>query len=86
MTVKRTEAAAPKKGSARKRARRRWRFWLFGLGVPSVVAGSILVLTVYTQITLTFEGRLWTLPARVYSASLHLTPSCGRSYVGLTCA
>jgi len=39
-----------------------------------VVAAAILVLTVYTQITLTFEGRLWTLPARVYSARLHLVP------------
>ena len=41
--------------------------------MPLLVAAVILVLTVYTQITLTFEGRLWTLPARVYSASLHLT-------------
>lgn len=42
--------------------------------MPLLVAAVILVLTVYTQITLTFEGRLWTLPARVYSASLHVTP------------
>ena len=40
---------------------------------------AILVLAVYTQITLTFEGRLWTLPARVYSARLHLvTGQSGR--------
>jgi penicillin-binding protein 1B len=44
------------------------------LGVPLAVAAAILVLAVYTQITLTFEGRLWTLPARVYSARLHLVP------------
>jgi penicillin-binding protein 1B len=42
------------------------------LGVPLVVAAAILVLAVFTQITLTFEGRLWTLPARVYSARLHV--------------
>jgi penicillin-binding protein 1B len=42
--------------------------------VPLVVAALILVLAVYTQITLTFEGRVWTLPARVYSARLHLVP------------
>jgi penicillin-binding protein 1B len=47
---------------------------VFGLGVPLVVAGLILVLAVYTQITLSFEGRLWTLPARVYSAPLRLSP------------
>jgi len=66
----------PRKAPAgrRARARGRWRTWLFGLGVPLVVAGLILVLAVYTQITLTFEGRLWTLPARVYSAPLRLTP------------
>lgn len=45
---------------------------MIGLGVPLAVAAAILVLTVFTQITLTFEGRLWTLPARVYSAPLHL--------------
>jgi penicillin-binding protein 1B len=45
-----------------------------GLGVPVVVAASILVLAVYAHLTLTFEGRLWTLPARVYSARLHLVP------------
>jgi penicillin-binding protein 1B len=58
----------------RAKARGRWRVWLFGLGVPLVVAGLIVVLAIYTQITLTFEGRLWTLPARVYSAPLRLTP------------
>lgn len=42
--------------------------------MPLVVAALILVLAVYTQITLTFEGRVWTLPARVYSARLHLVP------------
>jgi penicillin-binding protein 1B len=47
---------------------------VLGLGVPLVVAALILVLAVYTQITLTFEGQVWTLPARVYSASLHLVP------------
>ena len=54
-------------GGVRER-RRRWRRWVLGLGVPLVVVALIVVLTVYTQITLTFEGRLWTLPARVYSA------------------
>lgn len=39
-----------------------------------MVAALILVLAVYTQITLTFEGGVWTLPARVYSAPLRLVP------------
>ncbi len=47
---------------------------MFGLAIPLVVAALILLLTVYTQITLTFEGRLWTLPTRVYSAPLRLAP------------
>ena len=42
--------------------------------MPLAVAALILVLAVFTQITLTFEGRLWTLPARVYSSRLHLLP------------
>src|SRR4029450_7496094 len=47
--------------------RSRRRRWIIGLGVPLLVAAAILVLAVFTQITLTFEGRLWTLPARVYA-------------------
>jgi penicillin-binding protein 1B len=39
-----------------------------------LVAALIFLLAIYTQITLTFEGRVWTLPARVYSARLHLVP------------
>ncbi len=76
MTALRREASAPGKLPAKRRARARgrWRPWLFGLGVPLLVAGSVLVLAVYTQITLSFEGRLWTLPARVYSAPLRLAP------------
>ena len=74
MTAKRKEASAPATGSAGKRARGRRIGWIVGLGVPIAVAATILVLAVYTQITLTFEGRLWTLPARVYSARLHLIP------------
>lgn len=72
MTAKSTDSSAPTKGPSRKRARSRWRRWTLGFFVPAAVVGAILVLAVYTQITLTFEGRLWTLPARVYSASLHL--------------
>ena len=47
---------------------------MIGIGVPALVVALIVVLAVYTQITLTFEGRLWTLPARVYSSSLRLVP------------
>lgn len=74
MTAKRSNASNTAKGASAKRARWRSTGWILGLGVPIAVAAAVLVLTVYTQITLTFEGRLWTLPARVYSASLHLTP------------
>ncbi len=72
----RRDVSAPRKAPAgrRAKARGRWRPWLTGLGVPLVIAGLIVVLAVYTQITLTFEGRLWTLPARVYSAPLRLAP------------
>src|SRR5882672_9597696 len=72
MTAKRRDASAPGKEPAGRRARSRRRRWVIGLGVPLAVAAAILVLAVFTQITLTFEGRLWTLPARVYSARLHL--------------
>jgi len=74
MTAKRRDASAPTKASSRKRTGSRWRRLVFGFGVPLAVVAAIVVLTTYTQITLTFEGRLWTLPARVYSASLRLTP------------
>jgi penicillin-binding protein 1B len=74
MTDKRRDASAPPKGSSGRRARSRWRRIAVGFGVPLAVVVAILVLIVYTQITLTFEGRLWTLPARVYSASLRLAP------------
>ncbi len=70
----RTDGSAPTRKPARRRSPPRWRRWLFGLGVPIAVAAAILVLAVYTQITLTFEGRLWTLPARIYSARLRVAP------------
>src|SRR5437867_7229850 len=35
-------------------------------------AFAIWVLLLYREITLTFEGRLWAIPSRVYSAPLHL--------------
>ena len=41
-----------------------------GIGIPLLVAGAILTLVIYTQLSLTFEGRLWTLPSRIYSAPL----------------
>jgi len=74
MTAKRREASAPTTGPSRRRKRPRWLRWSLGLGVPLSVVAAILVLAAYTQITLTFEGRLWTLPARVYSSSLRLAP------------
>jgi penicillin-binding protein 1B len=74
MTAARTDAPAPKKGPAGKRSRRGLRRWVVGLGIPAAVVLAIVVLAVYTQITLTFEGRLWRLPARVYSSRLHLVP------------
>src|SRR5262245_25580031 len=74
MTAKDKDAAEAPKRSRKKRRGPRWRRWLTGLGVPILVIGGIVVLSIYTQITLTFEGRLWTLPARIYSAPLHVEP------------
>ena len=74
MTAVRRDPSAPRRGKSGKRARWLRPRWVLGLGVPLVVVGLIVVLAAYTQITLTFEGRLWTLPARVYSAPLRLLP------------
>jgi penicillin-binding protein 1B len=73
MTALRRDPSAPPKGKTGKRGRWLRRRWVLGLAVPALVVGLVVVLTVYTQITLTFEGRLWTLPARVFSAPLHLS-------------
>jgi penicillin-binding protein 1B len=74
MTAKRREASAPERRASGRKARPRakWRVWVLGLGIPLLVAGILVVLAVFTQITLTFEGRLWSLPTRVYSAPLRL--------------
>ncbi len=74
MTAKEKDATEAPKGARKKRRRSRWRRWIVGLGVPALVVGGIVVLSIYTQITLTFEGHLWTLPARIYSAPLHIEP------------
>ena len=72
MTATRKDTSARPKKS--KRSRRRWVRWGLGLGVPLAVAAGILLVALYAQITLTFEGRVWTLPARIYSAGAHLVP------------
>ena len=46
---------------------------MLGVGVPLLVLAAIVTLAIYTQLTLTFEGRLWTLPSRIYSAPLTIT-------------
>ena len=46
---------------------------MLGVGIPLLVLAAILILAIYTQLTLTFEGRLWTLPSRIYSAPLALS-------------
>ena len=74
MPAKRPDAPASGKRSARKRPWRRWAAAVIGFGVPLAVLGTILVLSIYTQITLTFEGRLWRLPERIYSSRLRLVP------------
>ncbi|HEX4823436.1 MAG TPA: PBP1A family penicillin-binding protein [Candidatus Polarisedimenticolaceae bacterium] len=67
------EASAQKKTAPRRSGRRGRRArWLLGLGVPLAVVVAIVLVVVYAQITATFEGRVWTLPARVYSAGLHV--------------
>jgi penicillin-binding protein 1B len=45
---------------------------LLGVGVPLLVAAAIGSIAIFTQLTLTFEGRLWTLPSRIYSAPLSI--------------
>jgi len=56
-----------------KKNRSRRRRLLVGIGVPVLVAGAILAIAIYAQLSLTFEGRLWTLPARIYSAPLSIS-------------
>jgi penicillin-binding protein 1B len=58
----------------RRASGRRYARWIVGLGVPAAVAIVVLLIVVYAQITLSFEGRVWRLPSRVYSASLRLAP------------
>ena len=43
------------------------------MGVPLLVVASIVFIAIYTQLTLTFEGRLWTLPSRIYAAPLTIS-------------
>src|SRR5512138_2330843 len=74
MTASRREGSASNRTSGGRRARRRWPRWVLGLGVPVAVALLVLVIVVYAQITLSFEGRVWTLPSRVYSATLRVAP------------
>jgi penicillin-binding protein 1B len=74
MANSRGDTSAPKRAPARKKPRRARVRWLLGLGVPLAVACAALVLVLTTQITLTFDGRVWTLPARVYSARLRVAP------------
>src|SRR5262245_32926372 len=63
--------ARSRPASKKKRSRRRK--WVLGVGVPLLVLAAIVTLAIYTQLTLTFEGRLWTLPSRIYSAPLTIT-------------
>ena len=67
----RSSPARSKAPSKKKRSRRRR--LLLGVGVPLLVATTILVIAMYAQLRLTFEGRLWTLPSRIYSAPLSIT-------------
>ena len=74
MNAPRRGDSAPRRKSIVNRLRSGRYRWLLGLGVPLLVVALVVVLAVFTQITLTFEGRLWRLPSRVYSARLHLIP------------
>ena len=82
MTAMRVDRSARKK--APPRGRRRLRRLLLGIGAPLAVALAILLLVAYVQVTITFEGRVWTLPSRVYSAGLHVVP--GMAIDGATLA
>src|SRR5437867_44057 len=68
----------PDKPAARRSGRRRTRGRIRLLGCLGIVltialgAASVWVLLLDREITRTFEGRLWAIPARVYSAPLTL--------------
>src|SRR5262245_19263371 len=67
------EASARKKATPRRSGRKGRRArWILGLGVPLAVVATIVLIVVYVQITATFEGRVWTLPSRVYAAGRHV--------------
>src|SRR5580765_3474043 len=67
------ETSARKKPARRRPGRKGRRArWILGLGVPLAVFAAVILVIVYAQITATFEGRVWTLPSRVYSAGLHV--------------
>lgn len=71
MTASGPKAARATRPKARRKRRSRWGL-ATGIGIPLVVAFAVVVLVVFTQITLTFEGRVWTLPARIYAAPLRI--------------
>lgn len=47
---------------------------LVGVGLPVLVLSAILTVVLYVEISRTFEGRVWTLPSRIYGDRLVLVP------------
>jgi penicillin-binding protein 1B len=72
MTAMREETSAGKTGARRRTTRRSRRKWILGVGVPLAVAAALTLVIFYAQLTGSFEGRVWTLPSRVYSSGLHV--------------
>ena len=58
--------------SRRSRPRRRWGRWLVGLGLLAVLALGFHVLSLSHRVRVQFEGKRWSLPARVYAQPLAL--------------
>lgn len=69
----RSGAGLTSRSNKRARRRPRWRTYL-GLLAALLVADACGWLYLYVSVTRTFEGRLWQLPSRVYSAPLVLVP------------
>jgi penicillin-binding protein 1B len=62
-------------GGAKRRRKRGWvRTLVLGVGLPVLVLGAILSAVLYVEISRTFEGRVWTLPSRIYGERLVLVP------------
>jgi penicillin-binding protein 1B len=73
MSRRNTGTARPRRRKRQGRRARTSRL-LAGLLLPPIVVGAGLFLYLYVEITTRFEGKLWTVPSKIYSAPLVLEP------------